>query len=343
MPTLSGNQGFLGLATQVDKDTQNLTDAEITWFEVFEAPYGVGDDTKLRRPVIGDNPFARGAYKTGTSTQASFSMEVTPISIGKILFATMGYTTHSGVGPTYDSVFQMDPSDAYSIPYLTLLRDVGGTVKEYSAGNKIAELTLAFTAGDALIAQVTSPGLRPAEIPDGTTLTPAYDTGSILTVQSAGSHADVTIGGTTYTSGGTGTEIDILSASVQVVNAFPDVRTRRKIGSKYPIDLTVVGRAAVVDITLEIADRDLYREIYYSGGAWNDVPATGSFAIAASNTDANPAVLTVEAANANFQGMLLANSPREVVTARLSAIVLKDTIADTLKFTLTNTQATAYV
>jgi len=343
MPTLSGNQGYLGVATQVDKNTQNLTDADVTWFEVYEAPYGVGDDTRNRRPVIGDNPFTRGAYKTGTSTQSSFSMEVTPISIGKLLLLAMGETTKTGIAYPVSHAFNMAAADPYAIDYFTLLRDVGNNIKEYSAGNKIAEISLAFVAGDALTCQVSSPGLRPGEIPDGTVLTPSYDTGTVLTVQDDNAHADVTINGTTYTSGGTGTAVDILAAKVQLVNTFPDVRKRRGIGSKFPIDLTVVARAAVVELTLEISDRALYQEIYYTGGVWNDVPAMGSFAIAASNTDAEPAILTVEAANVNFSGMLIANSPQEVVTARLSGTVLRDTIADTLKFTLVNSQTTAYV
>lgn len=417
--SISGNSGFYGVATQVDKDTFNSA-GPYTWFEATEAPFQIQEVARTRRPTIGDSPFPRGAYKAGVSFGSVIGLELTPSAPGQLLYYTMGdvlssstfvyvvdvsgvtgdfsldvggvettslipqtnptvedfyaaiasagedtdnyvvfydgattfyvydvvgdatvaagATNGNGVvvsaGTThYGHIFRPLSTDKYFLPYFSIIRGVGGQVQERGRGAKIQTATIAFAAGDAVQGRWTILGIEPGQ--DSSSVTPTYDDGVVMTMISNAANISLDINGNVYDA----SNIDVLSATFEANNMLtpPD---RYKIGSKYPIDFTCLDRTARMTMNLEISDDTLYNEIHYTGaGVWKDVPALGSFRIVAANSDATPAQLAMRASNVFFTGMLIANEPRRVVQAQLTAEVLRNTSGVDMQFELMNTTA----
>lgn len=347
---LSGSEGFVGIATQ-GPTPANMESAPLAtayeYAEATAAPFRVNDVTRTRRPTIGANPLPRNAYKIGTSVQASVGFEATTQIAGKFLTMLMGHAANPTVDGTVNThVISMLSSNQYQVPYFALRRGVGSTILESAIGCKIARGVMNFSAGDAVNMAFDIQGRVPgfdAAAPGTIT----YDASPILTTVEGELQVDMG-SGLVGPAGG----VISLGASIEWVNLLSPA-DRRRIGSPYAIDFTLLDRMATVTLQVELANDALYKKVYYNGGTvWSPTPWIGGFSVRAQSAEtplatagavATPHSITVGADMLHFQTMLVANEPQRIVEATLVAQLLKaDGSDEPLQFTVVTDKATAF-
>lgn len=144
MAGLRGNQAYLAWAKQVSRDTPNTTYAR-------RSPFSGGNIQPAR--TVENLSETDANRDIGVSYISSVGVEGTPEVYGRydvidgLLEAALGATSTSGTGPY---VHEITPAN--SIPYLTILRAIGGTLYEQFQDVQISELTLSAEAGQPLTA-----------------------------------------------------------------------------------------------------------------------------------------------------------------------------------------------
>lgn len=161
--SISGSQGFVGLATQSALGAAPQEGA-YTYFEAIAAPMVPRDLARARRPTIGDQPLPRNAYKVGTSVSGSLGIEATPNALGQLLYLLLGHADAPDVdGDAQDHVLRFNPADQYAIPYFRARRGVGTQILESAADCKFAQAVLTFAPGDSVQAALNYQGRIPSQ------------------------------------------------------------------------------------------------------------------------------------------------------------------------------------
>ncbi len=144
MAGLRGNQAYLAWSRQTARDTPNTTYAR-------RSPFS-GGNIQPSRTV--ENLSETDANRDiGVSYVSSVGVEGTPEVYGRydvidsLLVAALGAVATTGAGPY---VHEITPAN--SLPYLTFLRGIGGTLWEQFQDVQISELTLSAEAGQPLTA-----------------------------------------------------------------------------------------------------------------------------------------------------------------------------------------------
>lgn len=144
MAGLRGNQAYLSWSKQTVRDTPNTTYAR-------RSPFSGGNIQPLRNV---ENLSETDANRDiGVAYVSSVGVEGSPEIYGRfdhidsILEAALGARSTTGAGPY---VHVLTPAN--TLPYLTFLRAIGGTLFEQFSDCQISELTISAEAGSPLTA-----------------------------------------------------------------------------------------------------------------------------------------------------------------------------------------------
>jgi len=320
------------------------------------------DDQRLGPPEVGGRPLPTIPYKAGVMVGGGATLNPRlEASLGWLLKGALGYSsTTSGSGSVKNHVFKLDPTTPGYVPFMGMRKLIpsDGQGTNYPLGEtyndcKVVGLTLVLPNDGLISARVDAIGrtfLFEQSPVWGTT------TGSAGGWDPAAgefeSYVSIPIGSVPggYINVPTFGNLPVVQCTVGIQNRNLDPRMEKVYGSPYLDDITVIGKAITLDLTVKWTDPNLYRKILtgsISGTQWSAVPFTTAMtfrSVSPSNmpAEAQPYELLVtvtEAMLALQGGIQLAGN--DAVMMRFTGTAL-DTTGDYATFELRN-KYTSYV
>jgi hypothetical protein len=317
--TTTAQAGIFGFGPQVTKGTKVLDTVGNGYFRHRGTMIDLGpvDDSRIGQPEVGGVPLPTLPYKGGVIVQGGATLNPRlESSIGWLLYGAFGYVTSAaGGGTTRDHTFGLSPTNPSYVPWMGFRKFIPNDVPAKILGEqyhdcKIVGLTLTLPNDDLISARVDVIG-RTFDMSAGSACTWGTSTGSTsgwkATTGEFESYESIPIG--CNTGGGitvNGTELPVLAATVSIQNIPVDLRQERVYGDPYLDNITIVGRAVALDLTVKWNDPDLYRSILTgaaSGTTWSPKPFIAPVVITAVSPDnivgeAEPYSLTISIAKA---------------------------------------------
>ncbi len=241
MAGLRGNQAYLAWAKQTARDTPNTTYER-------RSPFSGGNLQPARTvdnlSETDANRDVGVSYVSSVGVEGSPEIYARPAAIDSILEATLGASSTSGTGPY---VHEITPAN--SIPYLTFLRAIGGTLYEQFQDVQISELTLSAEAGQPLTASFDVMGRKATRLTTEPVTLPDLAEGVPPTFNDAA----VTLGG--------GATALVSSFEATISNNVSSQQTDDFV----PYDVVVGQREVTLGFTLVFETLDEYNKFHYGG------------------------------------------------------------------------------
>jgi hypothetical protein len=276
-------------------------------------------------------------------------------SVGWLLKGALGYSTpSSGSGGIKYHTFALDPVNPGFVPWMGFRKFIptDGGAGNYGLGEtykdcKITYMGLTLTNEGLIEARVDALGrLFILEESPAWGISSGSDGGWNAASGEFESYPSIPIGSVPggYISTPAFGELPVLRAMVGMTNTPVDIRQERVYGSPFIDDVTVVSRAANLDLTVKWRNPDLYRQILtgaITGTEWNAVPFTTSLdfqALSPANmpSESLPYSLRVQVTEAMLAlqgGIVLAGN--DAVVMRFTGVAL-DVTGDYVVWTLAN-------
>lgn len=282
----------------------------------------------------------RGSVKTGVYSGGDMDVLVGPEVLGYFLYGIMGEAAEpTAWGNLHGHVFTI-PTDEFSVPYLTIRRKVAGLWYEQFQDARITGFTLTAPAADMVRFNIALAALNPQIRADGAdwVIGTYIDDGDAF-LSCVGS---VTFGWGTYCA----TNIVLTQVNTLAIDE------EWCVGSYYPADLTMGGRAFMIQCDIK-ADAELFGKAtydpdYVSGEqTWTpEILSEASFEVQVSTQADEPEFLKVsfDSAHSNIDWTIAPVGVRaadNVQTMRLTGIV-KQSAGEQIEWVLVNDRDTQY-
>lgn len=254
MAGLRGNQAYLGWSKQTGRGTPNTTYAR-------RAPFSGGNISPSRNiESLSETDANRDqgvSYVASVGVEGSPEIYVRDTQISSLLEATLGATATTGTTPNF--VHTITPAN--SIPYLTFLKAIGGTLFEQYQDVMISELTISADAGSPLTASFDLVGRQATRLAAEPGTLPALASGAVYNYNDAA----VTLAG--------GATALVSSFELTISNNVSSQQTDDVV----PYDVVVGSREVTLGFSMVFEDLLEYNRFHYgstSGTAQSSSLAT---------------------------------------------------------------------
>lgn len=211
--------------------------------------------------LVGGNLLPGDSVKTAAWSGGSVVMPP-PLDdyIGWLFYAFAGsVSTITNGDSTYTHVFPDGADDTAPEKYLTARRSIPGAsvLYEQMQDQVVSRLQFGFTPGEFATLRAELMGLEPSN-PDGSGWSFSAKGQSSIPVSCLGSF-EMPEGTAVSTS---------TAVTLDMVNITPGPQDVLVVGSYWPVDFPVLGRAITITMTHLWETKDLYSSMWYSGGSW---------------------------------------------------------------------------
>lgn len=257
MAGIPGNQAYLAWAKQTARDTPNTTYAR-------RSPFSGGNIQPAR--TVENLSETDANRDIGVSYVSSVGVEGTPEVYGRydvidsLLVAALGAVATTGLDPY---VHEITPAN--TLPYLTFLRGIGGTLWEQFQDVQISELTLSAEAGQPLTASFDIMGRKATRLTAEPGALPSLANSAVPTFNDA----SVTLAG--------GATALVSSFECTISNNVSTQQTDDFV----PYDVVAGQREVTLGFTLVFESLTEYNKFHYGSGSGTDHAGT------LATTDAN--------------------------------------------------------
>lgn len=250
---------YLGLAKQVDFDTENTTDGAFKYVLFRRGSFGPNNVVLPLGPEVGGGAWERSVVKVGVTTGGALQFTPRPDTLGDFLLATLGLDTPTGTAAPYTHVFTMN-TDEFDLEYYTYRLQPGGITDwgEIYPSCAVSGLSLDWQAPGFLNGTVAIIGTEPKIAATGA-WSPTIDDGPQFLTADA---SDMELP--------SATNIKVLAGSFAIANIIP-LDQQWVVGADSPLSLDVVHRTAMINLVVKIDDKTLYEQMLYdpaATGAW---------------------------------------------------------------------------
>lgn len=249
MAGLSGNTAWLMAAKQASKGTAATVAANTT----FKNPFAGGNIGPVRETdnlEETDSSRDRGiAYVTTSGVEGEPELYVRDGSIGFWLFAALGTSVPTGIGPNYTHT----QTPANTIPYITVWKNQSDVLYERYTDCMVSSISVSAEAGQPLSATVGLQGRTP------TRLTTNPDAGNLAPIDNSAvysfNEASIQLGG--------GATSLISSFELTLENNV----TRQQTDDVTPYDVVPGTREVSLGFDMIFENLDEYNKFHYGGAA----------------------------------------------------------------------------
>jgi hypothetical protein len=228
--------------------------------------------------VVGGNLLPGGSVKTAAWSGGSVVMPP-PLDdyIGWLLYAFAGtVSTVDNGDDTYTHYFPAGADSTVPSKYLTGRRSIPGAATLYEQMEDLVPYRLLFglTPGEFATLRAEMVGRTPIAVDGSGWSFSAKDDNSVpISCKGIFSLPD-------------GNEIETATAvSLEIANMIPDLQRVLTLGSYYPFDFPVLGRAITLSFSYLWENKTLYESLYYSSGAWNPLIYNSSVSLEVESPD----------------------------------------------------------
>ena len=249
MAGLRGNQGWVAAAKQASQGTA-ATVATGTTQKNARAGGGLHPVRETDRLAETDSSRDRGnSFATTGGVEGSPEFYARESSLGLWLTGVLGTDTVTGTTPNYTHTI----TPASALPYMTLWREVSGTLWEQYKDCKISGLTISAEAGQPLKATANVVGAVATRLTSDPTTSPAI---------ALDSTAPFNFNNATVTLGGSGTTL-VRSFELDIQNNV----SRQQTDDFTPIDVVEGIREVSLSFEMIFADLTEYNNFHYGSGS----------------------------------------------------------------------------
>jgi hypothetical protein len=256
----ASESSLIGLAKQTGKGTPNVTDASFKYLLFKEGMAGVIPSFLPLDQECGGGAMLRNVIKVGVMTGGQLAIIPRPDTLGLFFMGVTGAVTSTdGTDGSYEHEFTL-PTDQFTAPWYTLRTAPGQLLGEQSADARIASLSLAWRAARFVEGAVAFQGIG---VPSNVAMT-TWDAASKV---DGGPQFLAPLGTIELPSTA---PLPISAGSFTAQLAMP-VDEQWRVGSYAPNNLSIVQRAYVLSLAVQIEDATLYKKIMYDpdgGSAW---------------------------------------------------------------------------
>lgn len=244
MAGLPGNQASLMWAKQTGRGVANAS-------YVRRAPFSGGNIQPARNvESLAETDANRDqgvSYVSSSGVEGSPEVYVRDTNIDSLLEAAFGATATSGADPNYTHTI----TPANQIPYLTFLREIGGTLYEQFSDCMISELTISADAGSPLTASFDIVGRQAIRQAAAPATPPDIDNSAVYNYNDAA-----------VTLGGAATAL-VSSFELTVANNVSSQQTDDVV----PYDVVAGGREVTLGFTLIFENLSEYNKFHYGSAS----------------------------------------------------------------------------
>ena len=282
----------------------------------------------------------RGSIKTGVYSGGDIDFVGAPECVGWYLLGLMGEAASASEnGTLYDHVFSF-ASDEFSLPYFTIRKRTAGLWHEQFQDIRIASFTVSAPATDMVRFNVGMVGINPQKVANSDWAPASYlDDGVPFLTCTA-----------TLTSPAYGT---FKATNITLVQTGAIALDEEWIvGSYYPDDLTLGGRAFLIDCILHATDEIFGKMVYdpdyvATTATWTpEILSDGAFALQLDTQEDEPQSLAVafDTANNNIDWIMQPVVIDGRVNKQLMRVIgtVKQSAGTQVAWTLTNDRSTDY-
>tara|TARA_Y100000310_G_scaffold328928_1_gene397906 strand:+ start:17738 stop:18817 length:1080 start_codon:yes stop_codon:yes gene_type:complete len=262
--TVTASKGAFGWGCQAAKGTAAQIDY---WHRAHNIDLGVVESREVLDPEVGGTILPTGVIKTGV--HAAGGVDISPRledDIGWLFMSLMGSVTTTGDTPEQGTAIythEFSFTNLTTLPWLTLAKMMPGSSAAEDIGLRVtdaktAAMRLMLPGRGRLRARMDFLGITPEFVPDADTLhwDPAYEEEDSIPITSkpgGGFHMP------------TGTPVYPLGCTVDMTNGLSNPVTQEAvIGSYYPDDIALLGRAVIIRFPLKISNYDVWSQAIFN-------------------------------------------------------------------------------
>ena len=258
--------GNLWLGPQTAKDSA-AADGDMHGFKANLIEVAPAQMVRNVGQLVGGSLLPGGSIKTAAWSGGSVVLPP-PLddNLGWLLYAFAGSVSSvDNSDGTYTHFFPASTDGSAPSKYLTARRTVPGssTLYEQMMDQVVYRLQWGFTPGEFTTLRADMVGRTPSK-PDGS--------GWAASAEAGKDETSVPIACKGHFKLPDGTAVETATAvSLEMANIIPDMRRVLTMGSYYPYDFPVMGRALSLSFSYLWENSDLYESLYYSGTAWSPI------------------------------------------------------------------------
>lgn len=344
----ASDRSLLGIARQTGKGAPVTIDGSFDYLLFTRGALGANSLTIPLDMEIGGAPVLRDVVKVGVHSMGSFEFIPRPHTLGHLLHGVTGRAAapvEIDASAAFTHAFTL-PADGFDAPYFTFRSAPGKLWGEVLEDCRMTALGLQWRGANFVRGQAAFTGLTPNPSSAAPVWNPSPPDQSppFITPVSTIEIPD-------------GSNVKCLAGSFLATVAIP-MDQQWIVGSYSPDDLDIVQKAYVLNLTLKVANADLYNRMVYDGSgvvaAWTaEVMKEASFHIEFQSAESagsgnHPFSLTIEGNGAAAPGGNVAWSAQPVGLRAGTQVVLNATgvfladAAQTIQLTLVNEKSTQY-
>jgi hypothetical protein len=323
-----------GLARQTAKGTPATTG--FTWLLSNEMGAGPQERVIQLPPEMGGGLLSTGLIKAGVSGSAGLRFIPRPNSLGDLLLAATGNvgSVAGSQSGTYVHTFTKGADEA-DLPYHTIRRSMATSFGEQITDARLGTLVLDMQAINVVEGQVALQGIEPAPVADISGWSPAPDRTPPFNACKGVCKINTT---------DTPTTLPVRAATLSFGNRL-GVDNEFVVGSNFPRDVDVLGRAIGIQFVVFVTGIDLYRKLMYDPAGTNvwlaQVFSSSEldleFKTAEYAAGTTPYSLKLEAAKSQWTVTPIAARANDVLIVRVAGMVVQPASGEAFTLTLTNT------
>lgn len=223
-----------------------------------------GQMTRNLGSMVGGSLLPAGSIKTAAWSGGGMTLPP-PLDdyIGWLLYAFAGTASTVDNGDsTYTHYFPSGADSESVARYLTARRTIPGSSTLYEQMEDMVPVRLlwSFTPGEFAVLRSDMIGRTPTKPTSFDTTFNAKDQSSVPIACKGHFELPDETPITTAT-----------AVTLEIANLVPDLRQVLTLGSYYPLDFPVLGRAATINFSYLWENSTLYETLYYSGTAWSPI------------------------------------------------------------------------